>query len=145
MFNDLLGLITNPYGSDKGKEELTHIVQRTKDGLERLFGKHNGGVYRLQSWLDQANDDGIRFTKQQAFQEIRNMFPSKPEAPESVYLALKLDVTDEALANGIRDWEQEERSTTKKTMTSEIITEEEGEIIEDNNIWSRHLKKQRFM
>ena len=139
----MLGLITNPYGRDIELEELTHIVQRTKDGLERLFGKYNNGVFRLHNWLKRANDKEDAFSKQQAFQEIRNLFPLKSEAPKTVYSALKLDVTDEALENGIRDWKTP-RSTTKRVHEDFTQEREEGEVAEEeDNIWTRHLKSRK--
>ncbi|CBY10890.1 unnamed protein product [Oikopleura dioica] len=143
LFNELLGLVTNPYEKDIELEELTHFVHRTKDGLERLFGKFNNGVFRLQNWLKRANDQNDVFTKQQAFQEIRNLFPLKSEAPKSVYSALKLDVTDEALENGIRNWSTP-RSTTKRSYEEATSSREEGEVEEEeDNIWTRQLKSRK--
>jgi hypothetical protein len=91
-----------------------------------LFGRHNNTVYRLDTWL-RLYDAGIeKFPRQEAFQELRKLFPKKAEVSKQVFTAIGLDQADLALEDGLADWTTG-RSRKRQASSSESSdTESEG-------------------
>ncbi|CBY34548.1 unnamed protein product [Oikopleura dioica] len=104
FFGKLLNLVVNANEDRMDSRDLARLVSKVKEGLQRLFGRHNNTVYRLDAWLRMFEGARDNFPRQDAFQELRNLFPKKVEVAKQVYTAIGLDRADSALEEGLENW-----------------------------------------
>jgi len=89
--------------------------------LEFLFGKRTLGVTRVSDWLEQNAALGVDFTRQRAFKEIRLLFPFKKETHSRVYQFFLLPELDQALDDGLMQWNGESGQATQEADSEEEL------------------------
>ncbi|CBY09324.1 unnamed protein product [Oikopleura dioica] len=144
FFGKLLDLVTNPNDEKVESRDLARLVSQIKEGLKRLFGRHNNTVYRLDAWLRMFDGGKEKFPRQEAFQELRNLYPKKAEVAKQVLTAIGLDKADLALEDGLEDWgttkTRKRQASSSDPSSSETEDEPTGSIF-DTFLRNKKLRK----